>query len=81
MGWKAKNIEKLLVHVAFIFAHVGGLEEVSEHLRGCLGRCWLGLCFFGCFLDVFGCFRMFSDVFGRFQTFSDVFGRFRPRST
>ena len=36
MGWKAKNIKKPLVFVSF-FALLGGSEEVSEHLGGCLG--------------------------------------------
>ena len=40
MGGKAKNIEKPSVFFGFI-ALFRGLEEVSEHLGGCLGRCWL----------------------------------------
>ena len=40
MGGKAKNIEKTLGFLRFL-ALLGGLEEVSEHLGGCLGRCWL----------------------------------------
>ena len=40
MGGKAKNITKLKVFFRFL-ALLGGLEEVSEHLGGCLGRCWL----------------------------------------
>ena len=40
MGGKAKNIEKPEVFFWFL-ALLGGLEEVSEHLGGCLGRCWL----------------------------------------
>ena len=43
MGGKAKNIEKPFVFSCFLrfLALLGGLEEVSEHLGGCLGRCWL----------------------------------------
>ena len=40
MGGKAKNIEKTSGFLGFL-ALLGGLEEVSEHLGGCLGRCWL----------------------------------------
>ena len=40
MGGKSKNIEKTLGFLGFL-ALLGGLEEVSEHLGGCLGRCWL----------------------------------------
>ena len=40
MGGKAKHIEKPQVFFVFL-ALLGGLEEVSEHLGGCLGRCWL----------------------------------------
>ena len=36
MGWKAKNIEKTYGFYRF-FAFLGGSEEVSEHLGGCLG--------------------------------------------
>ena len=37
---KRKTIEKHVVFVVFL-ALLGGLEEVSEHLGGCLRRCWL----------------------------------------
>ena len=40
MGGKAKNIGKTVGFLRFL-ALLGGLEEVSEHLGGCLGRCWL----------------------------------------
>ena len=45
MGWKAKNIEKPCVFFSFLH-FLGGSEEVSEHLGGCLGRCWLEGCVF-----------------------------------
>ena len=40
MGGQAKNIEKPLGFPRFL-ALLGGLEGVSEHLGGYLGRCWL----------------------------------------
>ena len=42
-----KNIRFLL-----FFTLLGGSEEVSEHLGGCLGRCWLEGYVFPQFLDM-----------------------------
>ena len=37
---KRKTLKKMIGFLWFL-ALLGGLEEVSEHLGGCLGRCWL----------------------------------------
>ena len=37
---KRKTFKKTVGFRKFL-ALLGGLEEVSEHLGGCLGRCWL----------------------------------------
>ena len=42
---KRKTFKKPLGFYRF-FALLGGSEEVSEHLGGCLGRCWLEGCVF-----------------------------------
>ena len=39
-GWESEKQRKTLGFLWFL-ALLGGLEEVSEHLGGCLGRCWL----------------------------------------
>ena len=39
-GWESEKHSKIIGFLWFL-ALLGGLEEVSEHLGGCLGRCWL----------------------------------------
>ena len=45
MGWKAKNIKKLMVFIGFLHFWEAR-KRCLRHLGGCLGRCWLDDCFF-----------------------------------